>query len=62
MMEGDPLGLVESMMIAGFAVGASKGYIYLRSEYPLTHRILSKAIALAIALLIWGAKFGTSPS
>jgi formate dehydrogenase iron-sulfur subunit len=47
LMEGDPLGLIESMLIAGFAVRASKGYIYLRSEYPLTQRILSRAIALA---------------
>jgi formate dehydrogenase iron-sulfur subunit len=47
LMEGDPLGLIESMMIAGFAVGASKGYIYLRSEYPLTHAILSRAIEVA---------------
>jgi len=47
LMEGDPLGLVESMAIAGFAVGASKGYIYLRSEYPLTHSILSRAIDTA---------------
>ena len=47
LMEGDPLGLIESMAIAGFAVGASKGYIYLRSEYPLTHAILSRALDLA---------------
>ncbi len=47
LMEGDPLGLIESMAIAGFAVGASRGYIYLRSEYPLTHSILSRAIATA---------------
>ena len=47
LMEGDPFGLIESMAIAGFAVGASKGYIYLRSEYPLTHSILSRAIASA---------------
>ncbi len=47
LMEGDPLGLIESMTIAGFAVGASRGYIYLRSEYPLTHSILSRAIASA---------------
>ena len=44
MMESDPLGLVEGMMIAGFAVGANKGYIYLRSEYPLTYSILNRAI------------------
>ena len=47
LMEGDPLGLIESMAIAGFAVGASKGYIYLRSEYPLAHSILSRAIDTA---------------
>jgi formate dehydrogenase iron-sulfur subunit len=47
LMEGDPFGLIENMMIAGFAVGASRGYIYLRSEYPLTHSILTRAIATA---------------
>jgi formate dehydrogenase iron-sulfur subunit len=47
LMEGDPLGLIEGMMIAGFAVGATRGYIYLRSEYPLTHSILSRAIDVA---------------
>jgi formate dehydrogenase iron-sulfur subunit len=47
LMEGDPLGLIEGMMVSGFAVGASRGYIYLRSEYPLTHRILTKAIDMA---------------
>ncbi|MFZ9051966.1 MAG: formate dehydrogenase beta subunit [Woeseiaceae bacterium] len=44
LMESDPFGLLEGMTIAGFAVGASRGYIYLRSEYPLTHKILSKAL------------------
>ena len=47
LMEGDPFSLIESMAIAGFAVGASRGYIYLRSEYPLAHRVLTKAIAAA---------------
>jgi len=47
LMEGDPFGLIEGMMVAGFAVGASRGYIYLRSEYPLTHLILSRAIETA---------------
>ena len=47
LMEGDPLGLIEGMMISGFAVGATRGYIYLRSEYPLTHSILSRAIDTA---------------
>lgn len=44
LMEGDPYCLIEGMAIAGYAVGAAKGYIYLRSEYPLAHRILNKAI------------------
>jgi len=47
LMEGDPLGLIEGMAIAAYAVGASCGYIYLRSEYPLTHPILLRAIAAA---------------
>jgi len=46
-MEGDPLSLVEGMTIAGIAVGATKGYVYLRSEYPLTQVILEEAIANA---------------
>jgi len=48
-MEGDPLSLVEGMTIAGLAVGATEGYIYLRSEYPLTEKILNEAIAHAEA-------------
>jgi formate dehydrogenase iron-sulfur subunit len=44
LMEGDPYGFIESLAIAGFAVGANKAYIYLRSEYPLTHSILVRAI------------------
>ena len=34
LMEGDPFVLIEGMTIAGLAVGATKGYIYIRSEYP----------------------------
>jgi len=47
LMESDPLTLIEGILIAGFAVGASQGYIYLRSEYPLTRQILNKALVLA---------------
>ena len=47
LMEGDPLMLIEGMTIAGYAVGADKGYIYLRSEYPLTRRVLDKALQAA---------------
>ena len=44
LMEGDPFCLIEGMMIAGLAVGANRGYIYLRSEYPLTREIFSEAL------------------
>ena len=47
LMEGDPFTLIEGMVIAGIAVGATKGYIYLRSEYPHAHRILQKALVTA---------------
>jgi formate dehydrogenase iron-sulfur subunit len=46
-MEGDPFLLIEGMTIAGIAVGATLGYIYLRSEYPHAHRALNEAIAAA---------------
>jgi formate dehydrogenase iron-sulfur subunit len=46
-MESDPLALIEGMLIAGFTVGANRGYVYLRSEYPLTQSIFSRAIELA---------------
>jgi len=46
-MEGDPFVLIEGMCIAGLAVGATQGYIYIRSEYPLACEIFSQAIELA---------------
>ncbi len=46
-MEGDPFVLIEGMTIAGIAVGATKGYIYLRSEYPHAQKALNAAIASA---------------
>jgi formate dehydrogenase iron-sulfur subunit len=46
-MEGDPFLLIEGMTIAGLAVGATQGYIYLRAEYPHAHRTLTQAIAQA---------------
>jgi formate dehydrogenase iron-sulfur subunit len=48
-MEGDPYVLLEGMTIAGLAVGADYGYIYLRSEYPDAERTLLAAIARARA-------------
>jgi len=47
LMEGDPLTLVEGMTIAGIATGATRGYIYLRWEYPDAHRALESAIGAA---------------
>jgi len=46
-MEGDPFVLIEGMAIAAVAVGASKGYVYIRSEYP--HAIATMTDAIAIA-------------
>ncbi|HTR46846.1 MAG TPA: NADH-quinone oxidoreductase subunit NuoF [Verrucomicrobiae bacterium] len=45
-MEGDPFVLIEGMTIAAIAVGATGGYIYLRSEYPHAFRTLRRAIAI----------------
>ncbi|MBT3827160.1 MAG: formate dehydrogenase [Nitrosomonadales bacterium] len=46
-MENDPFVLIEGMIIAGLAVGADQGYIYLRSEYPQAQAILNEAIDIA---------------
>lgn len=46
-MEGDPHKVIEGMLIAGYAVGADEGYIYVRAEYPLAVERLSRAIAAA---------------
>ena len=46
-MEGDPYSLIEGMAIAGVAIGATKGYIYVRSEYPYAEATMSEAIAQA---------------
>ncbi|MFF5007479.1 NAD(P)H-dependent oxidoreductase subunit E [Streptomyces phaeochromogenes] len=48
-MEGDPYSLVESMTIAGYAVGAHKGYLYLRGEYPRALERMEHAIGQARA-------------
>ncbi len=46
-MEGDPFVLIEGMLIAGYAVGASKGYLYTRSEYPHAIAAMNAAILAA---------------
>jgi formate dehydrogenase iron-sulfur subunit len=46
-MEGDPFVLIEGMAIAGIAVGATKGYVYIRSEYPHAAATMNAAIRVA---------------
>ena len=46
-MEGDPFVLIEGMTISALAVGATRGYVYLRSEYPDAERTFEAAIAAA---------------
>lgn len=46
-MEGDPFTLIEGMVIAGLTVGATKGYVYIRSEYPDAIEVMSAACAIA---------------
>ncbi len=46
-MEGDPFLLIEGMAIAGLGVGATEGYVYLRSEYPHARRVFTQALARA---------------
>lgn len=63
LMEGDPFTLIEGMLIAGFTVGADRGYIYLRSEYPLAKAVFTKALGVAreqgwLGSDIQGSRFG----
>lgn len=46
-LEGDPHAVLEAMAIAGYAIGARQGYIYVRAEYPLAVERLERAIAQA---------------
>jgi formate dehydrogenase iron-sulfur subunit len=46
-MEGDPFVLIEGMAIAGIAVGATRGYIYIRSEYPHAINVMREAVLIA---------------
>ncbi len=46
-MEGDPFLLIEGMVIAGVAVGATRGYVYLRSEYPHAIAVMNQAVTVA---------------
>ncbi len=57
LLEGDPFSLIEGMAIAGLAVGASKGYVYTRSEYPHGVATFDKALAIARAAGILSVDF-----
>lgn len=54
-MEGDPFVVIEGMVIAGIATGATKGYVYLRSEYPHAIQIMNRAVEIAREHNILGA-------
>lgn len=60
LMEGDPMLLLEGMTIAGLAVGATHGYIYIRSEYPDAESVLRRAIAAATQAGFLGANIAGS--
>jgi formate dehydrogenase iron-sulfur subunit len=58
-MEGDPFMLIEGMAIAGLAVGATYGYIYIRSEYPHAVRAMRRAVETARAHGLLGRLLGS---
>lgn len=59
-LEGDPHSVIEGMMIAGYAIGADKGYVYVRAEYPLAIKNLRKAVKDAQSRDLLGENlFGT---
>ncbi|HHZ16427.1 MAG TPA: NADH-quinone oxidoreductase subunit NuoF [Peptococcaceae bacterium] len=53
-LEGDPHAVLEAMAIAGYAIGANQGYIYVRAEYPIAVERLTKAIEQARKLGLLG--------
>jgi len=60
-MEGNPHAVLEGMLIAGYAIGADEGYIYVRAEYPLAIRSLRRAIEQAEEAGILGKNVMGSP-
>jgi formate dehydrogenase iron-sulfur subunit len=57
LMEGDPFCLIEGMAIAGLACGATKGYVYIRSEYPVAIRVMEAAVRIAREAGVLGPAF-----
>ena len=63
LMEGDPFTLIEGMVIAGLACGATKGFVYIRSEYPVAIAVMQKAVETARAAGLLGASvLGRGPA
>lgn len=52
-LEGDPHCVLEAMAIAGYAIGATKGYIYVRAEYPIAVKRLEIAIGRPVNTACW---------
>ena len=60
LMEGDPFTLIEGMIIAGIAVGATKGFVYIRSEYPDAIDVMTRAVVIArVAGILGKSVLGT---
>jgi formate dehydrogenase iron-sulfur subunit len=63
LMEGDPFTLIEGMAIAGLACGATKGFVYIRSEYPIAIDVMQKAVEIARGEGVLGASvMGKGPA
>ena len=63
LMEGDPFSLIEGMAICGLSVGATRGYAYIRSEYPDAIEVMREAIRVARAHGLLGpALLGQGPA
>jgi formate dehydrogenase iron-sulfur subunit len=61
LMEGDPFTLIEGMVIAGLATGATKGFVYIRSEYPDAIAVMLEATRLARAATVLGPSILGTP-
>ena len=61
-MEGDPFVLIEGMAIAGIATGATKGFVYIRSEYPHAVATMSRAVEIARRSGVLGVNVLGSPN
>jgi formate dehydrogenase iron-sulfur subunit len=61
-MEGDPFVLIEGMVIAGIATGATKGFVYIRSEYPHAVATMEKAVEIARKASLLGVNVLGSPN